>query len=409
MALISVEAALAAVRDGVVPTETETVPLAEAAGRTLAADLAARLDLPPSTVSAMDGYAVRRADLDAGTRSLTVVGEAAAGRGFDGRLGASEAVRIFTGAALPDGTDAVVMQEDVTLDGATIALRPDAGHHAGHVRARGQDFLRGAVGLTAGSRLGPRALLLAAAMGHGAVPVRRRPRVAILATGDELVPPGEPLPLDRIVASNAFGIAALAHQAGAEPIDLGIAEDTREALAAKLAAAVGADVLVTIGGASVGDYDLVRAALAGHGAREIFAGLAMRPGKPVALSRIEPRKSGRTTHVLSLPGNPASALVTARIFLVALIRSLLASADDGLATRSARLTRPIEANSNRQNFLRASFAWGADGVAEVTPGPRQDSSLITVLAASDALIVRPPGAPAAAAGALVPFLPFDVA
>lgn len=393
MALLPVEDALTSILSGVSRLGQESVCLQEAAGRTLAADLAARRDQPPVAVSAMDGYALRAADLASAPAVLRLVGVSAAGRGFDGVLGEGEAVRIFTGARLPRGADAVQMQEKAAHDGATVTIL-DPVCAGRHVRAAGVDFRAGAVLLRKGARLSPAAIALAAAMNHVRVPVARPPRVVILATGDELVEPGrEPGP-DQIVASNHIGVAALARDAGAQPTLAPIAPDDPTRLAAALRDALESrpDVLVTIGGASVGDYDLVRQALADVGMELDFWRIAMRPGKPLAFGRIG------ATRVLGLPGNPVSALVTARLFLVPLLRAMQgdpAAGDD--PSRPARLGCDVGPNDERQDYLRARAVWNESGWI-VTPLPMQDSSVLRALAGSDALLLRAPHAPAAAAG-----------
>jgi molybdopterin molybdotransferase len=348
----------------------------------------------------MDGYAVRAADVAKVPATLAVVGEAAAGHPFAGSVGPGEAARIFTGAPLPAGTDAIVIQEDTARDGDKVTIRegtPDGGH----VRPRGFDFREGQTLLAAGRRLGPREVSLAAAMGHATVPVRRRPRVAILSTGDELVQPGARPGPGQIVASNHLGVAALAEQAGAETRQLGIARDTRASLDEHFARAEGADVIVTIGGASVGDHDLVGPVLEARGMSLSFWKIAMRPGKPLMFGRLGP------TRILGLPGNPVSSLVCARVFLVPLIRALLSHPPADERPAQARAAVAIEANGPRQHYMRATTAPGPDGLALVTPVRSQDSSLLAPLAEADCLLVRAPNAPALAAGGLVDILPLD--
>ena len=322
MALLSVEEALQRILDGVEPTPAESVPIAAAAGRTLAAPLAARLTQPPFDASAMDGYAVRHADVRTLPATLTEIGQAAAGHPFAGSVGPGQAVRIFTGAPVPAGADAVVIQENVARDGANIIVR-DGVAERGNIRAQGFDFRVGDTLLEAGRRIGPRELSLAAAMGYGELPVRRRPRVAVLATGDELVQPGGSLGPGQIIASNHLGVAALAEASGAEARLLGIARDTRESLDAHIAKAGDADVLITIGGASVGDHDLVAPVLEARGMALAFWKIALRPGKPLMFGRLGDAR------VLGLPGNPVSAIVCARVFLVPLIHALLGRPDQG--------------------------------------------------------------------------------
>ena len=397
--LLPVADALRRIVEGVLPLPSEAVPLAEAGGRVLAEDVAALLTQPPFEASAMDGYAVRAVDVAAAPAALTIIGEAAAGRGFSGRLGGGEAVRIFTGAPLPGGSDTVVIQENTRRDGPRLTvLEPTRPGNS--VRTRGLDFAAGQVLLTAGRRLTFRDLTLLAAMGHGTVPVRRRPQVALLATGDELVPPGTRPGPDQIVSSLTLGLAGLVGQTGGVAEDLGIARDSLESLDRHLARAPGADLLVTIGGASVGDYDLVHQALSARGMALDFWKIAMRPGKPLMHGRLG------SQHVVGLPGNPVSAMMCARIFLVPLIRALTGAApapDDGLRLP---LAEALPANGPRTHYMRANQVM-TGGRAAVRALANQDSSLISVLARADCLIVVPPDAPALPAGSEVDVLPLD--
>jgi molybdopterin molybdotransferase len=400
MAALSVEDALARILDAVAPTQPELVAIDAAHRRTLAQPLAALLTQPPFDASAMDGYAVRAADVAKLPATLAVIGEAAAGHPFSGSAGAGQAVRIFTGAPLPAGTDAVVIQEDTARDGAKVTVR-EGRIDKGHVRHRGFDFREGETLLAAGRRIGPREVALAAAMGHGTLPVRRRPRVAILSTGDELVAPGERPGPGQIVSSNHLGVAALAEAAGAETSLLGIARDTREDLDAHFAKAQDADIIVTIGGASVGDHDLVAPVLEARGMALNFWNIAMRPGKPLMFGRL-----GRA-RVLGLPGNPVSSLICTRLFLVPLVRALLGAPAADAGAVQARAGVSLEANGPRQHYMRATSTPGSDGLAVVTPVRSQDSSLLAPLAEADCLLVRPMHAPALSAGSLVPILPLD--
>lgn len=397
---LTVAEALARILAGVVPLEAEPVPIAAAHGRVLAEPIAARLTQPPFNASAMDGYAVRASDVASLPATLTLIGEAAAGHPFAGRIGPGETVRIFTGAPVPDGADAVVIQENVTRAGASVVVHtgsPDKDH----IRPRGGDFATGVALLEAGRLLGPRELSLAAAMGHGVLPVRRRPRVGVLATGDELVEPGQTPQAGQIVASNHLGVAALAELAGAEVRLLGIARDTRASLEACIEAAADRDVLVTIGGASVGDHDLVAPVLKERGMALAFWKIAMRPGKPLMFGTL------RATRVLGLPGNPVSALICARIFMTPLIHALLGRPHSALTLLKAETTVAIEANGPREHYMRGVSSTGADGARLVTPVPSQDSSLLSPLAEADVLIVRQIRAPAVGAGEMVDVLPLD--
>ena len=395
MSLLSVEEALRRVLAGVAaPVEAETLDIAECAGRTLAVDLAALRTQPPFAASAMDGYAVRAADAAQAPVTLRLAGASVAGRRFDGVLGPGETVRIFTGAPVPEGADAIVIQEDVDADGERIAVREPA-RPGRHIRPAGLDFTEGATLLQAGRRLDAGRLALAAAMGHGRLAVRRRPRVAILATGDELVRPGEPAGPDQIVASNPFAIAALVADAGGEPLDLGTARDTFADLERSLAKArdSGADLLVTLGGASVGEHDLVQSALAREGMELGFWRVALRPGKPLMHGRLGPML------LLGLPGNPVSSIVCGILFMVPAVRAMLGDPGAGAdPTEPAVLGADLPANDARQDYLRATLRAGSDGPPVATAHVVQDSSMLSVLAASDALIVRPPHAKAARAG-----------
>ncbi len=394
MALLSVADALARVIEGVEPLPAEEVPLAEAEGRVLAEDLAARRTQPPHDVSAMDGYAVRAADVAVAPATLTLVGEVAAGRPFTGRIEPGETARIFTGGVLPAGTDTVVIQENTSREGDTIVVSHPA-PRGRNVRVAGLDFEQGHIGLRKGRRLTGRDVSLAAAMNHPTVPVHRRPKIAIVATGDELVPPGtEPGP-GQIVYSNIFALAAVARREGADVLDLGILPDKLEEtiLGVRRARDAGADVLLTAGGASVGDYDLVQPALAAEGLALSFWKVAVRPGKPLLFGRLDAMR------VLGLPGNPVSAYVCAVLFLTPLIRRLLGRQDVDLSLANGVLGRDVKANDERADYMRATLALRADGTPVATPFPVQDSSMLVPLAAADCLLLREPHAPAAGAGA----------
>lgn len=394
MSLTPVPVALAALLESVPgPTEAETLPLAQCAGRVLAADVAALRTQPPFANSAMDGYAGRAEDLQPG-KELRVIGEAAAGRRFSGMVGRGEAVRIFTGAPIPDGADTILIQEHAEGVGGPLIRVSEPANKGQFVRPAGLDFTTGDVLLTAGRRLDSAALGLAAAAGHPTLAVRRKPLVAILATGDELVLPGEPVGPDQIVASNSFALAALVEQAGGMALDLGIARDNHPDLAARIEAAraAQADVLVTLGGASVGEHDLVQAALKAQGMALGFWKIAMRPGKPMMMGRL-----GRMV-ALGLPGNPVSSIVCGHLFAMPLVEALL-GLDDPARDRSepAILGVELKANDERQDYLRATFETVA-GERRVMPFAKQDSSMLANLARAEALVIRPAFAPAAEAG-----------
>ena len=394
MSLTPVAVALRALLDSVPgTTDTEMLPLARCAGRVLAADIAALRTQPPFANSAMDGYAARAEDLQPG-KELRVIGESAAGRGFAGSVAPGEAVRIFTGAPLPEGTDAILIQENAEgVDGPVIRVTK-AASKGQFVRAAGLDFGSGEVLLAAGRRLDSAALGLAAAMGHPELPVRRKPVVAILATGDELVLPGEPVGPDQIVASNSYALAALVEQAGGTALDLGIARDNHPDLAARIEAAKAAkaDVLVTLGGASVGAHDLVQAALKAQGMDLGFWKIAMRPGKPMMMGRLGPMVA------LGLPGNPVSSIVCGHLFVTPLIEALLGMAEpERDRGEPAVLAIDLPANDERQDYLRSAFVTEA-GERRVKPFPKQDSSMLANLARAEALVIRPVFAEPAKAG-----------
>ena len=398
---LSVDEALAKILDGVEVMAAETVPIAEAAGRILAAPVIALLTQPPFNASAMDGYAVRSADLTRLPVRLRLVGQAAAGHPYAGPVGPGEAVRIFTGAPVPGDTDTVIIQENTVASDGAVEIREGSTAAGLNIRPLGGDFCQSEVLLTPGRRLGPRELTLAASAGHGALQVRRKPRVAILATGDELVMPGTLPGPGQIVCSNPLGIAGLATQSGAETHFLGIARDTRASLASHVAEARDADVLVTIGGASVGDHDLVVPVLEQLGMALSFWKIDMRPGKPLLHGTFGKQR------VFGLPGNPVSAIICARVFLVPYLRALLGVPQEDDVSLIAPLAEPVEANGPRQHYMRATLQRSADGSYEVHPARSQDSSLLAMLAAADVLLVRPPHAPPLNAGAQVTVLRLD--
>ena len=393
MALLPVDDALARLLAGVEALPAETLALHEAAGRVLAAPVSALRTQPPFDASAMDGYAVRASDLGSVPVTLDVVGEAPAGRRYAGTITAGQAVRIFTGAPVPEGADAILLQEDARVleDGRVEALETVASGR--HIRRAGLDFRDGDVLLPAGRVLDPAALSLAAAANHPRLPVIGRPRVAILATGDELLPPGaEPGP-DQIIASNSFGVAALVAADGGITLDLGIAPDSTEAIASAIGRAMGAgaEIIVTLGGASVGDHDLVRDVLTGMGMELDFWKIAMRPGKPLMVGRLG------GAHVLGLPGNPVSSLVCAHLFLRPLLGRLGGRPEEA-DIRDAVLAEPMKANDQRRDYVRARVEH-RNGDLIATPFATQDSSMLRTLAAADGLIIREAHAPAAERGA----------
>jgi molybdopterin molybdotransferase len=392
VALIPVAEALAHVLAGVQPLPIEHASLTDAHGRVLAADLKALRTQPPADVSAMDGYAVRAEDVARAPARLKVIGEVAAGRPFAGAVEPGQAARIFTGGVLPPGADTVVIQE-VTEREREIVVVNAATTRGRNVRREGLDFKAGAVLLAKGHRLTSRSLALAAAMNHPAVPVHRRPKIALLATGDELVAPGSAPGPGQIVYSNGFAIGALVRQEGADLADLGIVGDHLGSTVDAIGRARrwGADVMVTTGGASVGDYDLVQEALRSLGLKLAFWKVALRPGKPLLHGQIADMR------VLGVPGNPVSAFVCAVLFLVPLIRRLAGRTDLTLESESAELGVDLPENDERSDYMRATLEM-RDGRAVATPFPIQDSSMMAPLAKADCLVIREPFATAAPAG-----------
>lgn len=387
--MISVQEAQTRVLALASPLPPEDVPLAQACGRWMAAPAMALADQPPFDASAMDGYAIA-GDARPG-QQFTVIGEAGAGHPFAGRVGPGQAVRIFTGAAVPQGASRVVIQEDVTRTGDVITLgdRPDAGTH---IRPRGGDFPAGAS--LPPRRLRPADLALLAAMNVPALPCHRRPEVAILMTGDELVMPGETPGPGQIIASNGFALKAMAEAEGARVRLLPIARDTEPALRTVFALAEGADVIVTIGGASVGDHDLVGRVAGDLGLQAAFWKIAMRPGKPLMAGRL------MGAVFLGLPGNPVSAIVTGHLFLLPLIRALQGAPAPLPQPQVAQLGCDLPANGPRTHFMRARLSG-----PQITPFDSQDSSLLTILSEADALLIRPPNDPARRRGEPADYLP----
>lgn len=391
MALLPVADALAMMLDGAAPGDAETVALHDASGRVLAEDVLARRTQPPFNTSAMDGYAVRAEDVSAAPVTLKLAGTSAAGSGYAGDVQPGQAVRIFTGAPLPAGADAIVIQENTrAADNQIEILEPSSTGR--HIRRRGLDFSEGDILLKAGRLLDPAALSLAAAGNHPSLPVWRKPLVAIVATGDELRMPGDEPGPDQIISSNAYGVAAICVANGADVIDLGIAPDRTEAISSLVQQALDrkADIIVTLGGASVGDHDLAHEALSALGLQLGFWKIAMRPGKPLMFGRLGP------TRCLGLPGNPVSSLICSHLFLKPLVRALAGQPQQAAET-DAILGVDMGENDNRQDYVRASLAF-VDGDRIATPFKVQDSSMLRTLADANAAIIRPPFAPPAKAG-----------
>jgi molybdopterin molybdotransferase len=392
-ALLSVADAQALVLKDARPLAAGNVPLTQAHGRVLAADLTALRTQPPAAVSAMDGYAVRGADVATAPARLRLIGEVAAGHPFDHPVGTGEAARIFTGGVVPPGADTIVIQEHTAREGDTVVVQKASG--AGrHIRREGLDFKAGDVLLRRGHRLTARDLALAAAMNHPTLRVHRRARVAVLATGDELVMPGMTPGHGQIVYSNGYALMAQVAAEGAEVVDLGVAPDRLDATIAAVARAkaLGVDVLVTTGGASVGEHDLVQKAFAAEGMALSFWKVTLRPGRPLMHGHLG------TMEVLGLPGNPVSAFVCGVLFLGPLLRRLAGRADLGPDTESAVLGCDLAANDERTDYMRADLGVGPDGTPVATPYPVQDSSMLAPLARAGCLVIREPYAPAAAAG-----------
>jgi len=395
--MISVEEALERILSKGSITDIEELPLNQCLGRILAQDITSRRTQPPQAVSAMDGYALR-VEYAVEGNSVIRVGEAPAGGSYDGVVNAGETVRIFTGGPVPAGADAIVLQEDVEIadDGAIII--GETAKKDQHIRPAGVDFKEGDVLLEAGRQISAADVGLLASMDWPLVPARRRPKVAILATGEELVLHGEALGPNQIVSSNSFALASLVEQAGGEALDLGIAKDVLDDIKAKTALAADCDILVTVGGASVGERDLVQHALGEMGLTLDFWKIAMRPGKPLIFGQLGEQL------MIGLPGNPVSAMVCATLYLAPLIRSMLGMNTPSLPISQARLGAPLKANKARQDYMRATLEPQEDGTLNVTPFDLQDSSVLSLFAHADALIIRPPHAEEAAAGDMVPII-----
>jgi len=396
--MISVAEARQRIVAALTPLPPEQVSLADALGRTLAQDVAARRTQPPVAVSAMDGYAVRAADVATIPATLKLVGYVPAGGLFEGKVGPGEAVRIFTGAPVPDGADAIVIQENAKADGKTVRVVDGKAPPGRFVRPAGLDYKAGDVLLKTGRVLTARDIGLAAGMNVPWLKVRRKPRIAILATGDEIVMPGDPIGPAQIVSSNGLALAGLVTASGGVAIDLGIAPDSADALKVLAAGAQGTDMLVTTGGASVGDHDLVQRVLGEVGLEIDFWKIAMRPGKPLMFGKMG------ATPLLGLPGNAVSAMVCGVIFLAPAIRAMLGVADAGPAYPTARLGCDLPENDEREDYLRARLGFDGEGPV-ATPFPKQDSSMFAFMASADCLVIRPPHAPPLKAGAPVNIIP----
>ncbi len=389
--MISVEEALAKVTAGFKPLSLETISIDQALGRALGEDVASRMTHPPTAVSAMDGFAVRTADIATVPCELTQIGVSQAGSGFDGTVKTGQTARIFTGAPLPEGADTIVIQENTETDGTTIRVLETA-TLGRFVRPAGLDFKAGDVLLKKGKILTARDIGLLASMNVPWVQVHRKPRIAVLSTGDELVMPGDPVGPDQIINSNSLAQLAYIRAMGGEPVNLGIARDNEQSLRDHLAGAKGADLLITIGGASVGDYDLVQSVMREQGLDLGFYKIAMRPGKPLIFGRLG------DVPVLGLPGNPVSAGVTSALFLRAAMDIMLGLNPKERVLETVLLGADLPANDRREDYLRAQLRPDANGVLTAFPFSGQDSSMMARLAHADCLIVRPPHAEATRTG-----------
>ncbi len=396
--MLSVKDALDRVAAGVAPLSPEQISLSAALGRVLFEDVAARVTHPPDAVSAMDGYAVQGADVNAAGASLEVIGEAAAGRPFNGSVASGQAVRIFTGGVVPERADTIVIQENAMIDGSMVTVT-EAVETGAFVRPRGLDFAAGQVLLKTGQRMTARDVGLLAAMNVNWLRVYRRPRVAIIATGDEVVMPGVPLGPGQIVSSNGVALEAYVRVMGGEPLNLGISPDRPEALTEALKASRSADIVVTTGGASVGDHDLVRQAFGRDGVALDFYKIAMRPGKPLIFGHIG------GLPMLGLPGNPVSTGVTALLFLRRAMAVMSGAGADAMETVLLPTASALPGNGEREDYMRSKLIRRPDGSPAAEAFRAQDSAMLATFALSDALIIRPPRAEAVPEGTAVPVLP----
>ncbi len=396
--MLSVEEARARVLSAFSPLQAEQIGLTESLGRVLAEDVRSRRTQPPVAVSAMDGYAVRFEDVANPPVTLDMVGHAPAGGEHDEALAAEQCVRIFTGGPVPAGANAIVIQEDTDADGDKVTIKVSV-PEAHYIRPAGLDFEENEIGLVAGQVMTARDVGLAGAMNVPWLMVRRKPRIAVLATGDEIAMPGDPLGPNQIVSSNSLALASFIKARGGEPVSLGIAPDDRETLKAMAEGARGADLLVTTGGASVGDHDLVQSVLGELGFELDFWRIAMRPGKPLIFGNIG------DTPVLGLPGNPVSTVVCAIIFMLPAIEQMLGVTAARRPRLTARLKTPLGQNDRREDYLRATLEHDENGSLLAVPFSKQDSSMLSRMAKADCLIIRAPHAPAATAGDVVDYLP----
>ncbi|WP_025898990.1 molybdopterin molybdotransferase MoeA [Sneathiella glossodoripedis] len=392
--MISVEEAKRNILSSLKPVSTETVPITQACGRTLAEDISARRTQPPADLSAMDGYAVRAADISAVPVTLEVIGESAAGSSFEGRVEKGQAVRIFTGAPLPAGTDTIVIQENTEQSKSAVIIKQTA-HKGTYVRGAGIDFNEGQTGLERGKKLTPRDVGFLAAMNIPWVTVHRRAKIALLSTGDELVRPGEPIGANQIISTNSLVVAAMIEAAGGEAIDLGIAKDNESSLRQMASGALSADMLVTLGGASVGDHDLVQSVLGKDGLEIDFWRIAMRPGKPLMFGDLN------GTPMIGMPGNPVSSMICSFIFLMPALDILMGRPPSSPPIVPAILSHDLSENDRREDYMRAKIVGEKDGLPVVELFSSQDSSLLSTLSAATCLVKREPFAKALKKGSVV--------
>lgn len=391
--MISVTEARAKIVAALAPAGTETIPVMDALGRVLAENAVARISHPAANVSAMDGYAVRAADATLNA-TLKVTGTSAAGHPWDGSVGPGQAARIFTGAHVPAGADTVVLQEDTSVAGDTVTIN-EAAMLGKHIRPRGQDFKTSETVLYAPRRISYRDVGLLAAMNLPLIPVFKRPRIGVLSTGDEVVMPGDDVKHGQLVSANGPGLCAFIAHMGATPIHLGIARDDATSLATMADAAKDLDMLITTGGVSVGDHDLIAKVLGENGLDVNFHKIAMRPGKPLLFGNL------KGTPFFGLPGNPVSAMVCAILYVGPALEKMQGLEGAAPPTVKARLSVGMKANDKREDFLRATLERSGSGDLIATPYPKQDSAMITTLAKADGLIIRPPFSPAATPGEIV--------
>ncbi len=392
--MISVDEARSNILSAIKPGSSEIISIAEASGRVLAEDVFARRTQPPADLSAMDGYAVKAEDVAHVPVTLQVIGEAAAGSSLGKAVQKGEAVRIFTGAPLPEGTDTIVIQENTKRDGDRVEVLETA-LHGKYVRAAGIDFTEGAAGLSRGKKLTPRDIGLLAAMNIPWLTVYRRPRIALLSTGDELVRPGEPVGANQIISTNSLVVAAMIEEAGGQAIDLGIAKDNENSLRQMAKGAAAADMLVTLGGASVGDHDLVQSVLGKEGLKIDFWRIAMRPGKPLMFGDLN------GTPMLGMPGNPVSSMICSFIFLLPALDILMGREPSKPSVVPAILSHDLKENDQREDYMRAKIVGNKDGLPVIELFSSQDSSLLSTLSAASCLVKREPFAKSLQSGSVV--------